>query len=322
MNIQRLLISILFFSVLSIAYADKMQQLSLSENIPIESFSGSRQFISSDIFSNTHQQIWTLESLNQAEWAENLKSGQAPLYAKAQVLLSRKYVSPGAIDGRSTDLIRAINAYQIMHDLPNNGELNQATWQSLIQDNHEPVFKEYILTASDLNQPYVKPIPTDYAEQAKMKRLYYVNVLEMLGEKFHMDESFLKKLNPHATFTQVGEKIIVANIHNQLPKQIHSLIAHKGMRQLFLMNQQNKIIAAYPTTIGSDSTPSPTGTHHIKVITHNPYYSYNPTTFGKPPGKGYAIAPGPNNPVGNTWIGLSKPSFGIHGTPTDRKSVV
>ena len=28
-----------------------------------------------------------------------------------------------------------------------------------------------------------------------------------------------------------------------------------------------------------------------------------------------AIAPGPNNPVGLVWIDLTKPSYGIHGTP-------
>jgi lipoprotein-anchoring transpeptidase ErfK/SrfK len=27
------------------------------------------------------------------------------------------------------------------------------------------------------------------------------------------------------------------------------------------------------------------------------------------------LAPGPNNPVGNIWLGLSKPHWGIHGTP-------
>lgn len=27
------------------------------------------------------------------------------------------------------------------------------------------------------------------------------------------------------------------------------------------------------------------------------------------------IPPGPNGPVGSMWIGLSKPTYGIHGTP-------
>ena len=40
----------------------------------------------------------------------------------------------------------------------------------------------------------------------------------MLGEKFHMDENFLKQLNPRANFKKVGEKIVVANVRNDLPE--------------------------------------------------------------------------------------------------------
>jgi lipoprotein-anchoring transpeptidase ErfK/SrfK len=31
------------------------------------------------------------------------------------------------------------------------------------------------------------------------------------------------------------------------------------------------------------------------------------------------VAAGPNNPVGNLWLGLSKPHWGIHGTPDPAK---
>lgn len=29
----------------------------------------------------------------------------------------------------------------------------------------------------------------------------------------------------------------------------------------------------------------------------------------------FMLPPGPNNPVGVVWMGLSKPSYGIHGSP-------
>ena len=31
------------------------------------------------------------------------------------------------------------------------------------------------------------------------------------------------------------------------------------------------------------------------------------------------IPPGPNNPVGVAWVGLSLPGYGIHGTPEPEK---
>ncbi|KAA8734427.1 L,D-transpeptidase family protein [Acinetobacter qingfengensis] len=260
---------------------------------------------------------WSLNALNNATWSNNLQRGQLPVYAKAQVLLNRKHASPGAIDGATgKNTLKAISAYQTMNGLTATGNLDEATWQSLNSGENTPVFEEYTITAADLKGPYANAIPSNYADQAKMKGLYYTRVTEMLGEKFHMDETFLKKLNPKATFNKVGEKIIVANVRNNLPEDIHLIIAHKGAKQLYLFNSKNKMIASFPATIGSTDTPSPAGTYTVKNIAPNPWYGYNPKNFIQGGNtKPLSLPPGPNNPVGNMWIGLSKPSFGIHGTP-------
>ena len=42
---------------------------------------------------------WTLDSLNTADWYENLEKGQLPVYARAHVMLNNAHASPGAIDG-------------------------------------------------------------------------------------------------------------------------------------------------------------------------------------------------------------------------------
>ncbi len=260
---------------------------------------------------------WSLNALNTAQWSSDLQRGQFPVYAKAQVLLNRKYASPGAIDGMTgMNTLKALSSYQTMTGLNADGVLTEETWNSLNAGQSEPAFIEYSLTDADLKTtPYAKAIPASPAERAKMKGLYYTRVTEMLGEKFHMDEGFLKQLNPKATFNKAGEKIIVANVSNRLPEDIHLIIAHKGVKQLYLFNSKNKMIAAFPATVGKDGTPSPTGILKIANVSPNPWYSYNPTTFGKPAGAVYSIPPGPNNYVGNMWIGLSRPSFGIHGTP-------
>lgn len=122
-----------------------------------------------------------------------------------------------------------------------------------------PAFIEYTVTEADLKRSYAKSIPHDYAEQAKMKGLYYTRVSEMLGEKFHMDENFLKKLNPNATFNKVGEKLLVTNVRNDLPEDIHLIVAHKGAKQLYLFNKQNQMVGSFPATIGSSDTPSQQG---------------------------------------------------------------
>ena len=53
----------------------------------------------------------------------------------------------------------------------------------------------------------------------------------------------------------------------------------------------------------------------------NPTYRYNPEYKfkGVKSRSPFTIAPGPNNPVGSFWIGLSAEGYGIHGTPNPSK---
>ncbi|MDY6450991.1 L,D-transpeptidase family protein [Acinetobacter faecalis] len=261
---------------------------------------------------------WSLASLNNAQWSENIGRGQFPVYARAHVMLNNAHASPGAIDGSSgKNTLKAIASFQQMNGLKPTGTLTKETWDALIaKQGSKPAYVEYTITAADLKGPYAKSIPGDYALQAKMPGLYYTRVSEMLGEKFHMDENFLKKINPKATFNKVGEKIIVTSVRNQLPEDIHLIVAHKGAKQLYLFNSNNKMIASFPATIGSSDTPSPTGTYKVTGVAPNPWYSYSPSNFVQGKNlKPLSLPPGPNGPVGNIWIGLSKKSFGIHGTP-------
>ena len=261
---------------------------------------------------------WTLDGLNQAEWYENIGKGQFPVYARAHVMLNNAHASPGAIDGSSgKNTLKAIASFQQINGIKPTGILTQGTWDALVaKQGSKPAFVEYTITDADLKGPYAASIPHDYALQAKMKGLYYTRVTEMLGEKFHMDEDFLKKLNPKATFKKAGEKIIVANIRNEVPEDIHLIVAHKGAKQLYLFNSRNQMIGSFPATIGSSDTPSPTGTYKVTGVARNPWYSYSPSNFVQGNNtKPLSLPPGPNAPVGNIWIGLSKKSFGIHGTP-------
>ncbi|KXO85518.1 peptidase [Acinetobacter venetianus] len=260
---------------------------------------------------------WKMDAINNAEWPEGLPRGKHPAYARAHVMLNNAHASPGAIDGSSgKNTLKAIASFQQMNGITPTGELTKETWDALVAKQTKPAYVEYTITEDDLKGPYADSIPSDYALQAKMKGLYYTRVTEMLGEKFHMDENFLKQLNPRANFKKVGEKIVVANVRNDLPEDIHLIVAHKGARQLYLFNSQNQMIASFPATIGSTDTPSPTGTYKVTGVAKNPWYSYSPSNFVQGKNlKPLSLPPGPNAPVGNIWIGLSKKSFGIHGTP-------
>ena len=55
----------------------------------------------------------------------------------------------------------------------------------------------------------------------------------------------------------------------------------------------------------------------MERIAIDPEYTYNPRiNFQQGDNdRVLTIPPGPNGPVGSVWIGLSKPTYGIHGTP-------
>ena len=69
--------------------------------------------------------------------------------------------------------------------------------------------------------------------------------------------------------------------------------------------EDGRVVKIYPTAVGADATPSPTGV--FKIANRMP----NPTWYG-PHGK--IVSPGKANPLGTRWMGLSHRGYGIHGT--------
>jgi lipoprotein-anchoring transpeptidase ErfK/SrfK len=74
-------------------------------------------------------------------------------------------------------------------------------------------------------------------------------------------------------------------------------------RKLALL-EDGQVKKVYSVAVGKPSTPSPTGTFTIERRVMNPTYHHN----------GKTVLPGPGNPVGTRWMGLSKHGYGIHGT--------
>ena len=74
-------------------------------------------------------------------------------------------------------------------------------------------------------------------------------------------------------------------------------------RKLALI-ENGEIKKIYTVAVGKPSTPSPEGTFTIQRRVANPTYHHD----------GKTVLPGPQNPVGTRWMGLSKTGYGIHGT--------
>ena len=96
---------------------------------------------------------------------------------------------------------------------------------------------------------------------------------------------------------------------NPEAKQQESAIAKRVIvvsledRKLALV-EDGQVKKVYAVAVGKPSTPSPAGTFTIERRVANPTYHHG----------GKTVLPGPGNPVGTRWMGLSKQGYGIHGT--------
>jgi len=241
-----------------------------------------------------------------------------PAMIRLQILLDRAGASPGVIDGFDGGNVRkAILAFETMGGFPADGLLDQDVMLAL--EDNQPVVGTYVVSDEDV-AAIVAPIPSDYAEMAQRDFLGYTSVQEELGERFHMDVDLLEALNPGSNFAP-GDPILAAATGTDLSGEVVRIEADKTLRQLRAYDANDRLIAAYPATIGSEDNPSPSGTHTVEGVAAMPTYTYNPKiNFQQGENTSVlTIPPGPNGPVGSMWIDLSEPTFGIHGTPSPSK---
>ncbi|MEP4807122.1 MAG: L,D-transpeptidase [Luteolibacter sp.] len=250
-------------------------------------------------------------------------SSTHPDILKQQIILDSKNFGPGVVDGRLGEFTRkAMVNYRQANSLP-------ADWMPDTAGTSG--YSTYRITTEDLSLIGANASePEDQAQQSKMP---YTSLIEVLSERFHTTQKFLRSLNPGLDINtaQAGTTLTVPAISRPFnyhaypssyspPSSATAQARHVsvGLRDKILSIHENgRLIATFPITPGSAEHPAPAGEWHIVGSVPFPWFRYDLGVLkrGERTENFHNLPPGPNNPVGILWAGLNKPGIGIHGSP-------
>lgn len=243
---------------------------------------------------------------------------------EAQIALGRLGFSCGPIDGlNGPKTRRAIEAFQQLQDIPKTGKLDLTTKSHLLLT--EPPLTRFTITTQDLQR--LTPIPSTWIGKANATRLEFETLIEMVSERSHANPNLIRQLNQNLDWRNLhpGSALTVPSVRPPTVRaKAASIKIHLDSRVLEVFDAITNRIALFPCSIAREVQNRLVGRLQITTIAHEPEYLFVPSRFRQTPEvrqikQNLSIPPGPNNPVGLVWIGLDRPGYGIHGSPTPER---
>jgi len=243
---------------------------------------------------------------------------------EAQIALARQGLSPGPIDSLNGPRTRrAVRAFQELEGLEPTGTLDLNTRSRLLLT--EPPYVLYTVTTQDMAR--LMPVPPTWIEKSLAPRLDYESLVELIAEHSQSSPDLIRQLNQDRDWSRIGAgtSLTVPNVRlPTLRQSVATLRINLRDRELVAVGFDGSRIALFPCSIAREVQDRLVGRLHVASIVLNPDYTFDPARFRQTPEvrqikERLRIPPGPNNPVGVAWIGLDRPGYGIHGTPTPER---
>ena len=237
-----------------------------------------------------------------------------------QIALDRQMFSVNAIDGEwGSKSEAALKAWLAANDLA-TPETNADALELLRSRESVPAAPYRLVRVTEEDVRSLVQIPENPAEKMSLAAMGYETLLEKFAELGHTTQATMKRLNPHAAWPNPapGTTLRIPNVATaDKPPKAALVKVNLATCKISVFDRSGKMIAFFPCSIAADkSKRPPAGEIHVKGIAPHPNYTYTSEKRdfrGKR--KKYIYPSGPNNPVGAAWIGLSLPTYGIHGTP-------
>ena len=237
-----------------------------------------------------------------------------------QIALDRRGFSCNTIDGQwggksqvALATYCAVNGYAV----PPTPELAR----DILFPRERDLFR--IETVTQREHDALVRIPATPEGNSKLKAMGYETIMEMYAERGHLTEGALRRLNPNVAWPNppVGTLVKIPDfVNGQAARSVKASVLRVTLSrfEITAFDEKGKLIALFPCSIAADEAKLPPASElQVTTLVPNPDYTYTPDRVSK---DGRIVRrrfpPGPNNPVGTSWMGLTLlPSYGIHGTP-------
>jgi lipoprotein-anchoring transpeptidase ErfK/SrfK len=244
---------------------------------------------------------------------------------EAQIALARLGFSSGPIDGvPGAQTAAAIAAFQQSRALPPTSRLDPATLAALTLDT--PPLTQLSVTATDLAA--LQPTGKTWLEKSSQTALTHETALELVAERAHASPRLIQSVNPSVTWDAVTPGTVLsvpAVTVTPYPAPAARIEIRLAAHTLQVFDAADRLLLHFPVSIARKVEKRPVGELRVTVVIADPNYTFDPANFPDTPeakadpSRKLILAPGPNNPVGVAWIGIDRPGYGIHGTPTPEK---
>ena len=190
--------------------------------------------------------------------------------AELQIALDRQLFSPGCIDDHIGAQTRAaLRAWQSARDMSVTGALTDATAEALKLD--VPAFIQYAVTTNDFAQ--LGRVPVDWRERAAQNSMPFETALELVAEKFHASQRFIRALNPQIPWDTLNTptNAVVPNVEaGARPPKAAEVRINLAQKWLTVYDGESKLCAFFPCSIGRDKMKRPVGDLQIVAVAPNP----------------------------------------------------
>jgi len=163
------------------------------------------------------------------------------------------------------------------------------------------------------------PMRVDNQPGSGRQRCEHPSRVETIGRRLGVDPKAIARRNTRWVLASLsaGTRLVVDG-HRIVPAGLdRGIIVSVAQNRVFLLDVDGSIVSM-PAAVGRSTWPTPSGQFHVVHKQVNPTWDVPPSIQDEMRHEGQPVIaqvlPGPENPLGDLWIGLSLANIGIHGT--------